>query len=64
MGVGHPHNNLTMSRITLTLDAPLAKALRDEAQRDDRPISSVARKAFANYFKLTPAKRKKKEATK
>lgn len=39
-----------MSRITLTLEDTLAKALRDEAERDDRSMSSVARRAFEKYF--------------
>jgi hypothetical protein len=56
LGVGHPHKlHTTMSRLTLTIDSSLAQALRDEAKRDDRPISSVARKAFAAYFGTPPA---------
>lgn len=39
-----------MTRITLTLPGPLAAALRAESFRDDRPMSSIARKAFALYF--------------
>lgn len=39
-----------MQRLTITLDSSLADALRDEAKRDDRAISSVARKALLAYF--------------
>lgn len=49
-----------MSRVTLTLDTALATALRDEAKADDRPMSSIARKAFTLYFESkknsTPAR--------
>lgn len=39
-----------MTRITLTLDTALAASLREEALRDDRPMSSIARRAFNLYF--------------
>jgi predicted transcriptional regulator len=46
-----------MQRITLTLDTSLAESLRQEARRDDRPVSSVARKALTAYFaRMTPAR--------
>lgn len=41
-----------MTRVTITLETPLAEALRAEALREDRPVSSVARRAFARYFTL------------
>lgn len=55
-----------MTRITLTLDAETAEALRKEAERDDRPMSSIARRAFASYFefKPNPKPRKQKEEAK
>jgi len=43
-----------MSRITLTLDEELAAKLREAAKQDDRPMSSVARIAFTNYFASLP----------
>jgi predicted transcriptional regulator len=51
-----------MQRITLTLDTVLADRLRAEAKHDDRPISSVARKALVAYFgkKTTKTSRAKK----
>lgn len=52
-----------MTRITLTLDADLAAALRSEAEREDRAISSVARRAFASYFGTKPFFRKRKTSS-
>lgn len=46
-----------MQRITLTIDQRLAASLREEAKRDDRPVSSVARKALSFYFSTTPPRR-------
>lgn len=47
-------NHIIMSRVTLTLDNQLADKLREVAKRDDRPMSSVARIAFASYFAKLP----------
>ena len=55
-----------MTRVTLTLNKPLANSLREEAASEDRTVSSIARRAFKQYFeakKATPtSRRKRKEA--
>ncbi len=55
-----------MSRLTLTLETRLSAALREAAKKDDRSMSSVARKALAEYFGLgnAPANSKKKGGVK
>lgn len=39
-----------MQRITLTLDQELAGRLKAAAKIEDRSVSAVARRAFAEYF--------------
>lgn len=55
--------NIHMQRITLTLETELQTKMRDEAKRDDRSMSSVARIALARHFGIAikkPAKKKGK----
>ena len=44
-----------MSRVTLTLPDKITEAIRAEAKLEDRPISSVARRAFYSYFGISAA---------